>query len=60
MLFKKKLTTLARMEQKGFYKAVVVTYNKSQLQAYTLFKKFFRENYSLGFTFQATSKDFII
>ncbi len=48
------------MEQKGFYKTVVMTYNKSQLQAYALFKKFFRENYSLGFTFQATSKDFII
>ncbi|ACU04280.1 hypothetical protein Phep_2075 [Pedobacter heparinus DSM 2366] len=48
------------MEQKGIYKALMATYNKSQLQAYALFKKFFRENYPLGFTFQTTSKDFII
>jgi hypothetical protein len=48
------------MGQKGIHKALVVTYNKSQLQAYALFKKFFRENYPLGFSFQITSKDFII
>jgi hypothetical protein len=38
----------------------MLTYNKGQLQAYTLFKKFFRENHPLGFTFRTTSKDFII
>lgn len=48
------------MEQKGTHKALMATYNRSQLQAYALFKKFFRENYPLGFTFQTTSKDFII
>gem|GEM_PF-2408993 len=48
------------MEQKGIHEAIVETYNKSQSQAYALFKKFFRENYPLGFTFQVTSKDFII
>ena len=48
------------MGQTGIHKAIMVTYNKSQQQAYALFKKFFRENYSLGFTFQTTSKDFII
>ncbi len=48
------------MEQRGIHKAIVVTYNKSQSQAYALFKRFFRENYPLGFTFQVTSKDFII
>lgn len=42
------------------HKARVVTYNRGQSQAYALFKKFFRENYPLGFTFQTTSKDFII
>lgn len=42
------------------HKARVLTYNKSQSHACALFKKFFRENYPLGFTFQTTSKDFII
>jgi hypothetical protein len=48
------------MEHKRAYRTLMATYNKSQLQAYALFKKFFRENYPLGFTFQTTSKDFII
>ncbi|MDR6782420.1 hypothetical protein ABIE26_001092 [Pedobacter africanus] len=47
------------MGQKGIHKAIIVTYNRSQLHAYALFKKFSRENYPLGFTFQTTSKDFI-
>jgi hypothetical protein len=47
------------MEQKGIHKALIATYNKSQLQAYALVKKFSRENYPLGFTFHTTSKDFI-
>ncbi|WP_316788206.1 hypothetical protein [Pedobacter frigoris] len=44
---------------KSTYKARIVTYNKGQLQLYALFKRFFRENYPFGFTFQTTSKDFI-
>ncbi|WP_316749227.1 hypothetical protein [Pedobacter gandavensis] len=42
------------------YQDTLMTYNKSQLQVYGLFKRFFRENYPFGFTYQMTSKDFII
>ncbi|WP_316820202.1 hypothetical protein [Pedobacter gandavensis] len=46
-------------QRTGRYQATLMTYNKSQLQAYALFKRFFRENYPFGFTYQITSKDFI-
>jgi len=45
--------------QKNIQKAIIGAYNRHQLHAYALFKRFFRENYPFGFSFQTTSKDFI-